>query len=110
MTTIILDTIARQLDALPLNEAQRADIYHAWDSAPDQPIDATDFEAWDDYFHGAAGRAWRRVRDIKIHRTDGADYYATTLGEMSYGESAPTKTEILKALSRAAFQMNGELT
>lgn len=107
MTTIILDTIARQLESLPLDELQRAEIYHAWDTAPDVPVDGSDLDAWEDYYHSEAGRAWNRVRDIKLHQINGADYYATTLDEMSFHESGPTKTEILQALDRAARQLNG---
>ncbi|WP_217181576.1 hypothetical protein [Streptomyces sp. AC495_CC817] len=109
MTTIILDTIARHLEALPLDESKRAEIFHAWDVAPDQPVDGSDFDAWEEYYRSEAGRAWRRVREYKLHRVDGQNYYATTLDEMSFHESGPTKTEILTALARAVHSLNGEL-
>lgn len=107
MTTIILDTIARHLEALPLEEEQRAEVFHAWDTAPDAPIDRNNLDAWEDYFRSEAARAWHRVRDIKLHVINGADYYATTLDEMSFHESGPTKLEILQALARADHQLNG---
>lgn len=97
--------IAQLLDRLPLNGEQRAMIYHAYETAPDEPVpywphvDADD-ESYDRYCESPAGRAWRRVRHYRMHRAGGSTY-ATDLDEASGHESAPTKSEILRALTNA---------
>lgn len=107
MNTLILDTIARHLDALPLGQSHRAEIYAAWEGAPDAEIDFNQADAYDGYILSDAGRAWRRVRDFKMRHPEGTGTYATTLDEMSFHALAPTKTEILEALARADHQLNG---
>ncbi|MBT2484809.1 MULTISPECIES: hypothetical protein [unclassified Microbacterium] len=106
-----LHSIARSLDRLPLTTEQRADIFHAWETAPDEPIpswpqSAADDESYDRYCESAAGRAWRRVRYFRLHRQSGS-HYATDLDEASNYESAPTKTEILQALTNAEHLLAG---
>ena len=107
MDTIILQAFARHVAALPLGERHRAEVYHAWESAPDDPLDFDREGAYDDYLHGEAGRAWRRVKDLRLYDPESSSFYSTTLTEMSFYVSAPTKTEILKALSRADNKLNG---
>lgn len=103
--------IAQLLERLPLEPAQRAEVFHAWETAPDEPIllwphpDAED-GAYDQYCESAAGRAWRRVRELKLHRAGGS-YYATDLAEASGHESAPTKSEIIRALINAEHLLAG---
>lgn len=110
--TTILHQIASALDRLPLGPYQRAEIFAAWDVAPDESIpvwphaDADD-TAYDDYCESPAGRAWRRVREYKMHRPGGS-HYATDLDEASGYEPAPTKTEILTALVNAEHLLAGE--
>lgn len=99
-----LFAIARYLDRLPLTTEQRAEVFHAWEAAPDEPIltwphpDADD-QAFDRYCESPAGRVWHRVRQFRLRRPSAA--YATDLDEASGHESAPTKTEIIRALINA---------
>lgn len=97
MTTLILDTIARALDPLPLTANQRAEIFHAWDAAPD--TDPRDDQTAEPYFRGEAHAAWRRVREIPLNGAEA--YLKTTLDEASGFTSCPTKTDLLAALARA---------
>lgn len=106
-----LFAIARYLDRLPLSVEQRADVFHAWETAPDEPIpvwphaDADD-QSYDRYCESPAGRAWRRVREFKLYRPSAT--YATDLDEASGHESAPTKSEILRALINAEHLLDPE--
>lgn len=97
MTTLILDTIARSLDILPLTQAHRAEIFHAWDVAPE--VDPRDDGTWQDYATSEAHAAWVRVRDIPLRGQE--DWLKTTLEEAAGFTSCPTKTDLLAALARA---------
>lgn len=99
MNTVILDTLARALDALPLTREQRAKVYAAWEAAPDEPVGIEDGE-YDAYLRSPAARAWHSIREMRLNNPEGS-YYATTLEEASGYESAPTKTDLLAALARA---------
>lgn len=103
--------VAQLLDRLPLTAGQRAEVFHAWESAPDAPIpvwphaDARD-DSYDRYCESPAGRAWRRVRHFRLHRAHGS-HYATDLDEASGYEPAPTKDEIVRALTNAEHLLAG---
>lgn len=107
MNTVILDTIARHLDSLPLSQSHRAEVFHAWEIAPDAPLDFTAEGAYDAYLAGPANRAWQRVKAFRMFNPEGTTHYATTLDEMNFYASAPTKANILEALARASFALNG---
>lgn len=97
---VTLDKLAGHLDRLPLTGAQRAEIFHAWDTAPlidprDEPAPTLDV-----YFNSEGHAAWCRVRDFKLYNPEGS-YYATTLEEASGYTSCPTKDDLLAALARA---------
>lgn len=96
MTTLILDTIARSLDLLPLTQAQRAEIFHAWDTAPEADVRPSQYDA---YFKSEAHAAWCRVREYRI--TGPEDWLRTTLDEAAGFNSKPTKEDLLAALARA---------
>lgn len=103
--------VAQLLDRLPLNPAQRAEVFKAWEGAPDAPIPAwphpdADERAFDRYTESPGGRAWRRVRHYRLSRPNGS-HYATDLAEASGYESAPTKTEIVQALINAEHLLAG---
>lgn len=96
MNTLILDTVARALDCLPLTQEQRAELFHAWDTAPDADVRPSQY---DTYFKSEAHAAWVRVREYRI--TGPEDWLKTTLDEASNFNSKPTKTDLLAALARA---------
>jgi hypothetical protein len=103
--------VAQLLDRLPLTVDQRAEVFHAWETAPDDPIRvwphaAADDTSYDDYCESPAGLAWRRVRHFRLYRARGS-HYATDLDEASGYESAPTKGEILAALRNAEHLLAG---
>lgn len=104
--------VAQLLERLPLTSEQRAKVFQAWEGAPDAPIPAwphpdADEQAFDRYSESPGGRAWRRVREIKLHR-QGGSFYATTLEEAAHYESAPTKDEIVRALINAEHLLAGQ--
>lgn len=104
MNTIILDTIMRGLDAFPILSAKdRSAIFKAYDMAPDQPVDTLDDDAWEAYAESSGCAAWAQARDTPLAvRGRIPNLHVLTLDEaMGYG-SAPTKREVLMALSRAA--------
>ena len=101
-----LTTIADALDGLPLSLEQRADVFHAWETAPVEPLPFGELGSFDAYCASPAGRAWHRVREFKMHRPEGS-FYATTLDEASGRESAPTQGEILAALIKAEHLLAG---
>lgn len=111
MTTQTALTIFMSLlDRFPdLDQQDRAQIFHAWDAAPENPIDKTDLHAWTMYCNHA-GRQWELARKIplhvSLHRTYGGleGAYALTLDEVAGGASDPTKDEIMRTLARAAEQ------
>lgn len=97
---IDLEEVAVALDAFPdWDENMRAEVYHAIDLAPDEPL--TSFAMARDYFPGEAHAAWMRVREYVLSNTS-ANRWAVTLDEAAGYESAPTKDEILRSLWRGA--------
>lgn len=96
MNTLILDTIAEALDRLRLTQHERAEVFHAWDAAPDADVRPSQY---DDYFKSEAHAAWMRVRDIRLNGTE--DWLKTTLEEAANYNSKPTKEDLLAALARA---------
>lgn len=98
--SIDLEEVANALDAYPdWDENMRAEVYHAIDVAPDEPI--TFFSLAENYFKGEAHAAWMRIREYVLAPNDGKRW-AYTLSEAAGYESAPTKEEIFKALERGA--------
>lgn len=97
---IDLEEVAVALDAFPeWDENMRAEVFHAFDVAPDEPV--TSFEGSKEYFAGGAHAAWKRIRKYVLSNTS-VNRWAVTLEEASGYESAPTKDEILKSLRRGA--------
>lgn len=94
--TLILETIARHLDALNLNQHQRAEVFHAWDTAPTTHDEMTEMTGAE-YVRSEAYAAWRRVRPLFL----GAPIY-------------PTKRDIIQALKyeadRAEYEKNRRKT
>ena len=103
-----LTVLARSLDAFPhLTTTQRADIFHAFDLAPDaDPLPEDRFseesdELYDAYLKTPAGRAWLRVREIPLAPPGYAPVpHVVTLDEASGWTAAPTKLDLLKTLAR----------
>lgn len=97
---IDLEEVAVALDAFPhWDENMRAEVFHAIDVAPDEPL-----SSWgqsEAYFKGEAHAAWKRIRTYVLS-TVTSNSWAISLHEAAGGESAPTKGEILKALHRGA--------
>lgn len=94
--TVDLEEVAVALDAFPHWDAQqRAEVFHAIDTAPSVPIRDQDVERY--YFGSPADKAWIRIGG---YRLDPERTYM--LDEASGYESAPTQEEILKALHRGA--------
>lgn len=97
---IDLEEVANALDAYPdWDENMRAEVYHAIDVAPDEPLKM--FAEARVYFDGESHAAWERIREYVLAPNDGKKW-AVTLDEAAGGESAPTKSEILAALERGA--------
>ena len=97
---IDLEEVAVALDAFPhWDENMRAEVFHAIDVAPVEPLSSwSESEA---YFKGEGHAAWERIRTyLLIPMT--LYSWAITLEDAAGGESAPTKEEILKALYRGA--------
>lgn len=95
---IDLEEVATVLDLFPhWDESMRAEVFHAIDVAPVNPV--TDYEGT--YWGSPAERAWSRIARFTLESRN-VDYWPFTLGEASGHESAPTKEEILKALYRGA--------
>lgn len=94
----ILTTFADHLDAFPaLTIQQRAEIFHAWDCAPDtRPEDPRT------YLASEARPAWVRVRDIPLTGAIVGNVLVLTLAHYAATTVWPTKHDILTALSRAA--------
>lgn len=110
-TRATLTEFMRLLDAFPtLDPRDRAQIFHAWDVAPEEPVDKTDMHSWTMYCHHA-GRQWELARviplHVSLHRTYGGleGAYALTLDEVAGGASDPTKADIMAALSMAAARV-----
>lgn len=98
--TVDLEEVANALDAYSdWDENMRAEVYHAIDVAPDEPLSS--WSESEDYFKGEGHAAWERVRTFVLKYTDKLTW-AITLLEAAGGESAPTKSEILAALERGA--------
>lgn len=109
-TASALDAIARALDSFPhLTPEQRAEIFHAIETAPDEDVlpeyafrgteAATD--AYDAYLISPAGRAWHRIRDYKLAPPSYSPFpHYVTLDEASGWAPAPTKLDLLHALAR----------
>lgn len=101
-----LTNIAHAIDGLPLSPEQRAEVFHAWETAPVEPLPFGELGSFDRYCDSPAGRAWHRVREFTLHR-EGGSFYATTLNEAAHYESAPTQGEILAALIHAEHTLAG---
>lgn len=97
---IDLEEVAAALDAFEcFDENMRAEVYHAIDVAPNEPL--TSWSQSEDYFKGEAHAAWMRIREYVLTPNDGKRW-AYTLHEASGFESAPTKREILESLWRGS--------
>lgn len=97
---IDLEEVAVALDMFPdWDENMRAEVYHAIDTAPIEPL--TSWGQSKEYFEGEAHAAWMRIREYVLAPNDGKQW-AVTLDEAAGGESAPTKEELLAALHRGA--------
>lgn len=90
---ILLD-IAAAMDGLPaLSDSDRAEIFHAIDTAPAQPTSGT-YDPEAEY-----ARAWDRAKGIEVSIPGST--YPVTLWEASGFSSVPTRGEILTSLARA---------
>lgn len=97
---IDLEEVSVALDAFPdWDENMRAEVYHAVDLAPEEPLSS--FALAQDYYPGGAHAAWMRVREYVLSPNAGKRW-AYTLAEAAGYESAPTKEEILRSLWRGA--------
>lgn len=95
-----LEEVAVALDSFPdWDENMRAEVYHAIDVAPQEPL--TSWGQSKEYFEGEAHAAWMRIREYVLAPNDGKQW-AYTLHEASGFESAPTKREILESLWRGS--------
>lgn len=97
---IDLAGVADALDAFPdWDENMRAEVYHAIDVAPEEPL--TSYEAAQAYFGTEAEAAWMRIREYILAPSNGKRW-AYTLSEAAGYESEPTKEEIVRSLWRGA--------
>lgn len=98
-----LDVLADHLDAFDLNQLERADIFHAYDLAPEGQTFNVQMAL--DYAKSPAQTAWRRARQIPLRKNGGS--YETTLLYVGPAVYAATKMDILTGLARARDILSG---
>jgi hypothetical protein len=105
-----LEHIAQTLDQFPhLTALERADLFSAIDLAPATMPDARAEDAdqeqidtfYEDYFKSAAYAAWKYARLTRLSAPEQLRLPLTLDQAASY-EEAPTQSEILRSLDRAA--------